>query len=691
MSKVITFVPKKNKTAEQNLQHFIAMARDVVPTWTNLPGFSWEAARWSTTFRNVRFTNMENANLHVSKTPTVNQLMHPSFMEAAKAYLRYRHHLEPHRNIGREMAALRSLEHVLRVDMGLPDITKVTQRHFNEAVLLCARFKGAAFVAGELLNILKRLADNGIVTSGAHFWNHKYHGALSYDSQNGAFAPNEVKCNKLPDQDALLAIGDVFSRGYDQPLEDVDQMVTSITALLLCAPMRINEILRFRTDCLASDQDKDEKTQYYLKYWVPKTKEFARKPIPETMAATAIEAIRRLKESTEEGRRLARYMETNPGRFYRHQNCPDVADDYPLTREQVAQALGFASMKSVQDYLKKWTGTRRALGHTLDSLWQIVLQDHQQLNPHFPFQEPLSGALLPPLKMSESLLCSLRYQFAPNLSTSPVLLAPFNRDYYIKRLDAAEKTDRKNSRPMCFYARHGFEPKKLKSHAPRHLLNRLAKQSGLTTDVITAWSSRSTFRQTLTYLDNDNGQAAAAVASLMSIVPDHTPKSPITGEEASLYRQGPIHRSRYGLCRRSWRVGPCNKFADCLNCSELLMCKGDRFATEIIAAERNTMADTFDAAQDAISRGERSATRWIKIMGPQIKKLDALLTVLNNPQIPDGSPVEITGTDFSHEQVLLSEKAEEIGVKLVDRSNLAIEYGEDLLACLDELKGPRSA
>jgi hypothetical protein len=239
----------------------------------------------------------------------------------------------------------------------------------------------------------------------------------------------------------------------------------------------------------------------------------------------------------------------------------------------------------------------------------------------------------------------------------------------------------------CFYTRHGFEPIKLKSHSPRHLLNRLAKQSGVSIDVITAWSSRSSNRQTLTYLDNDQGEAASVAASLMGYEVQQSTQGPITTEEADMYRQGPIHRSRYGLCRRSWRVGPCNKFADCLNCSEVLICKGDRFAADVIAAEREELAKTYFAAQDGITRGERSATRWVKVNGPQIQKLDALLSILNDPDIPDGSPIEITGTaDFSHEQTLVCGKAQEAGVKLLERTNLAIEYGADLLACLDELR-----
>jgi len=687
MSNIITFIPRRALSAKQNLKDFIETARNVIPTWSELKGFKWENARWPTPYSAIRFTNEENARLHPSVSPKLGQLMHPEFMEAAKAYIRYRHHTEPHRNLGREMAAFRALEYVLRMDMGVPDITLVTQAHFESSVSIIARHKGAAFIARELLSILTRLAEHSIVTRRAHLWTHRYLGSLSYEQTNGALAPQEVKDKKLPDQDALLAIGHVFSRGYEEQLADADVLVTSITATLLSAPMRIAEIIRFRTECIGNDKDKNGAIQYYLKYWVPKTKDFARKPIPAAMAETAIEAIRRLKEITDEGRRLARYMEENPTTFYRHEDCPNVPDDKILTGAEVAQALGYKDARSCTDYIRSRTGKYSIAGFTLNSLWQIVLQDHRESNPHFPYQQPTNGENVRPLKMSDSLLCCRRDQFSVGRKTSPVLLAPFNQSYYSKRLEARENKNGRHKPGMCFYSRHGFEPIRLKSHGPRHLLNRLAKQSGLTVDVITAWSSRSSHRQTLTYLDNDRGEAAATAVALLGINNEHETKAPITSEEAEIYGQGPIHRSRYGLCLRSWRVGPCNKFADCLNCSELLICKGDRVAADLIAADRNNMEATFNAAQEAIVRGERSATRWTKLTKMQIIRLNELISILNDPLIPDGSPVQIAGADFSHEQTLVDKTAEAAGILLLGRDKLGIEYGNDLLACLDELVG----
>ena len=121
------------------------------------------------------------------------------------------------------------------------------------------------------------------------------------------------------------------------------------------------------------------------------------------------------------------------------------------------------------------------------------------------------------------------------------------------------------------------------------------------------------------------------------------------------------------------------------------MCKGDKIAAEIIKMDRDNLMCTYTAAQNAIAQGERAASRWTEKAGPQIERLDQLLAILHNPEIPDGSPIEITGENFSHEKVIVSEKAEAAGVKLLDRDELRITYGDDLLACLELLRSSDNA
>ena len=682
MSLIIKFTPKRELSCQQNLNKFISLAREDLTLWSTIDGFTWNANRWPTTHKVVRFTNFENRNLNSSKkSPEPHQLMHPAFIEVAKAYLRYKHTLNPNKLISEELSALRAIELALRQEMTVPDITKFQQRHWDRAVSALEPAASRQNTVNCMRRILMMLSDLFILSVDPSYWKNPYVGQRSYDNANGTRATDEAKAKKAPNQDALLAVAEVFSRGASEVLEDTDIMITSITALLMSAPMRFAETLRFRTDCLRDDLDKNGTLQYYLAYWVPKTRQFTRKPVPKTIAEVTIEAIGRLTAITEEGRRLAQYMESNPTKFYRHANCPNVPDDQELTRDQVAQALGFQTKKSCEVHIKKLTGSFKMKGFTLDTLWQLVLTEHRKLNPHFPYQEALSSSSLPPLKMSESLLCFRRHQLSRNNRTSPVLLAPFNNSFYLLRLCVGSE----QSEHMNFFAKNGYESVELKSHSLRHLLTRLGRLRNISVDTLTEWGNRATTKQTRTYLHDDPVKAAARVAIVLGTNKEQIPKEPITSEESALYSQGPFHRSRYGVCRRSWRAGPCNKFADCLNCSELLMCKGDKIALEIIKLDRDNLAQTYTAAQNAIANGERAASRWTERAGPQIERLDQLIAILHNPDIPDGSPIEMAGEDFSHEKVIVSEKAKAAGVNLLDRSELGITYGADLLACLELL------
>ncbi len=686
MSNILNFIPKKELTAKNNLSSFINFTKEHLTLWSELKDFKWENNSWPTHSSKIRYIKHEDRALHSTCKIQEKHLMHPDFISLCKAYLRYRHSTKPHKNLGRELQALRLIEYVLRINMEKPDITQFDQSHFNTAMDESFKFKAYPYIAGEIINILKTLAEFNIVTDHAHYWKNPFIGKASYAVVNGAHASPQVKQSKLPDQDSLLAIAEVFSRGYTVKLDDVDIMITSITCLLLSAPIRISELLRLRVDCIGEDMDKDGKKQYYIKYWVSKIQSFDRKPITATMAPLALEAIKRLKEMTHKGRLLATYLESDESSFYRHENCPDVPENEELTSEQIRQALGFLSTASVSCYLKRHNKSYSLKGYSLHSLWEIILTEHRTCNPNFPYQELATRDSQKPLKMSESLFCFFRLQFSVSNKSSPIILAPFNKDYYSKRLEASFKKDRKNQRPLCFFTRHGFEPKKLKSHSLRHFLNNLAHQNGIPIETITQWSSRASDIQTLTYLNIDSRKSSDKAAVLLGVHAEQIHKSPITDDEAEILSQGPFHRSRYGLCRQSWRSGPCNKFADCLNCSQLIICKGDRLAKEVIEQDYKHLMSAYGAACAAVSSGERSASRWTLVTSKQIEKISQLLSILDNADIPDGSPIEIVGTDFNHEQTIIEQKTLETSVKVLNKEDLKIEYGSELLKCLDIIR-----
>lgn len=674
---IIEFVPNRDLTAQKNLENFIYLARDQLTIWKDIEGFDWSATRWSTTSSTSRFTNFENTTLPARTNPTLDQLMHSAFLDTAKACLRYRFSINPQRNFKRETAALRLIEYALRLDMDVPDITKFCQRHWDLAVSSIDHLATRSAICSTMHSILNELSDFYIVTGDAYFWKNPFVGRRSYSSTNGENAPFDIKAKKTPNQDALLAIAEVFSRGETERQRGTDILITCTFGLLLSAPTRIGEFLRLRTDCLRDDFDSNNKIQFYLAYWVPKTKTFTRKPVPETMLSVTKRSINRLTELTEEGRRLAKYMETETQLFYRHPKCPDVPDDQILTITQVVDALGYSTPNTCSTFFEKHTGKRAMSGHTLNTLWKLVLKEHKANNPHFPYQENPKKSKFLPLKMSESLFCFRQRQLTDH-TTSPVLLAPFRTSFFNQRLTYNPKHPESN-----FFFYHGYGKISLKSHSVRHLLNRLSRSKGVSIEVITEWSSRATVKQSRTYLNDDPDKSGSTGAVLLKTTQEQHPQQPITNEEAEIYSPGPFHRSRYGICRRSWRIGPCNKFADCLNCSELVMCKGDKIAAELIEADKKNFTTVLDSAELAISNGEQAATRWIKIATYQLSRINELLNVLNDPNIPNGSPIEIIGTDFNHEEEIISKNLISSDSRSTKTAKLGVAYSDELLACLD--------
>lgn len=687
MTNIIKFIPKRELSASENLYKFISFAREELTLWRDLPGFHWESNIWPTTYTKIRFTNIKGNTLHPQIVPESAHFMSETFCEFSKAWIRYKHSIRPCKNVHLDMVALRSIEAALLTQMSVPDITKLTRSHYDISVDLFQKYIARQSICSNMLSMLKQLADFNIITSDAYFWKSPFVRAASYDSLYGVNAPTKVRARKESNQNALIAIADIFAKGATTKLTDSDTMITCITGLLLCAPMRINEILRLRVDCLKIDKDKNNDAQYYLTYWVQKTQQFTRKPVPATMAYVAKESIRRIREITENGRNLARHYENSPDKFYRHDNCPNVDDDQLLTPKQVIQALGYASLKSY-GLIKKHTGKSSLTGFTLNSLWALICKEHKNINPHFPYQEFAAGTSQKPLKMSESLFCFCRFQLGKRAQTSPVLLAPFEGSYYSARLQASPKCTYPN---FSFFASHGFEIIQLKSHGIRTLLNRMARKSGISMETLTTWSSRASIRQTRTYLYDDTKEFASLGASLLQTQQVQEPKSPVTESEAEILMQGPFHRSRYGICRRSWRTGPCNKFADCLNCSDLLMCKGDKLAIKSIRQEYDYISATYEAAKTAFQTGERPASLWVEKSHQQLLRLQQLLTILTDPLIEDGSPIVNAGTDFSHEQSIINQLSEKTEMHIDLKQVHGLIYNDEIIACMALLRGDNDA
>lgn len=684
------FLSTVETITKKNLENFIGHAKYDLTLWSDLPNFKWDSPVWPTHHRRVKFLKFgvfskKGKDSEISES----DLLPNFFVDFAKAYLRYSQSRRKTTSIPILISTLQALAQAITESNALaPCITKITEVDlFRTCEILSSRYGPCQNFGISLVKTIEDLCLLNIISENLRFWNHPFKGD---DSDESNCKKNQ---SKLPDDDALFALAEIFANGYSIEQDDVDKFVTCTTCILLSSPKRIGEIIYMRPDFLRPEIDSLGNPQTYAIYWSPKQGAFIKKPILTIMRECAQEAVKRLTETTEEGRKLAKYFESKPTKFYRHEHCPNVPDDQELTPAEVVQALGLKSLDST-NLFKKYAGTHSLKGWTLNSLWQLVLKRHADINPHFPYQAPPNKDGTSQLKMSESLMC-FRYRQLSYDTTSPVLLAPTRAHHYTVRV--RQKTYKSKAKgggkdfSMSIFYKHGYEDTKLRSHQLRHFLTTVGYEGGLDLEILTTWAARASITQTRNYIHDDPVRRAEKIAK--SLFPDtgSSPKEPVTVVEYELREKGPVIFTRYGVCSHDWTLTPCEKFSDCLNCSELLMCKGHRPSIEAIQNERDMVAENYHAAEAKILAGEAVATRWFEAHTRSLYRMDKILETMQDPSIEDGSIIQMKGKDFTMAKRILNKNKKQASADLLDPAKSRIPFSPNLIECLNILRDEKNA
>jgi hypothetical protein len=678
MSNPIDFQSKSQIACQKHLQSYIHLAKHVSPIWKNHPGFDWNSDVWHTPRGKLRFMTY-GVKLQASKLPTCDQQFDPEFMEFAKAYIVNTRKGDPAKAFRVDYLAIQIISAALILVDGHADITRLSERHLDKAVeIIKQRNKSHHATAVAVKALARVVADQNISPHSIKYWESPFND----HSQTESTKP--VK-QSLPDDEALLALAEIFSRGYhSDDLDDEAVFITSITAILLSAPMRIAEKLRLRLDSMKSEKDKNGDTQWYLHYYSTKNKKIVTKGVPATMVEHCKVAFRRLTAITEPGRKLALYLESGSTKFYPHPGVPAVHADQILTKDEVISALGRPTEKSTEQVMKHMTGSYKLEGWTLNTLWEIVRAYNMKLNPFFPYQVDPELHITKPPKMSESLLCFLKLQISQSLATSPVLLTPANQHYYSTRVGPDRVATTNGKTYPSFFTKHGYPSLSLRSHQLRHFLNTAAKEAGVGIETITKWSGRASVKQTRDYIHQDPMRKAEMYSADVIPVKDVTPK-PVTAAEYNILNKGPIISTRYGICTHPWTISPCQKSGDCLNCSDLLHCKGHKNSLAAVKIERDHVAENLAATMKEIEAGNRPATRWVETHTHYLERLSQIVAMHENPDIPDGSPVQMVGKDFTHAKRIILNKQPEAELTNNTGSVLSGIDDEDLQLCLQEM------
>ncbi|MCV2353568.1 hypothetical protein LNV09_05265 [Paucibacter sp. B2R-40] len=604
------------------------------------------------------------------------ELFDPGFLDFAKAYIRTQHLQNPRESKaeqGSRLMGLRLVELALLELHEIADPLKIDRGVLDRATALAMKLHTGASCpkAGNAVqSMVQTLIAQGILPIELNGWTSPIRSHRNMGTTAGSEG-DRARQQKLPSLEALQVLANIFNRDLD-PEDDRhhrDIYTTSVVALLLSAPSRGQEIHRLPVNLEVKTTDRFGNEQTGLRLHASKGFGAYVKWVWSGMVPTALTAIKRLTLITEEARALARHLENakTRNRFFRHSNCPAVADDEPLTAEQVCMALGKASTGSLSTAGLSTADCR----HTLASLWKDwVLPLHEKKHPYFPYVSKKDQALGSKggLKFSDALFCMRADQLSAHRTSMVTLWLPSLSSAFA--FDVAPSRARGS---VNIFDRYGYtstdgKPLKLTSHQPRHLLNTEAQHVELPDDLIAHWSGRLSIKQNETYDNRPEQERVDHARPLIDEMDAQLAYRPSRTEEARPLQashwsidSGPKPRScadldiqpqlaglktEYGECHHDWAMAPCEGLVACLECSEHACIKGsDSTAQERLARidrlHRQVLAEV-EKAKTAVTQENWGAQEWLALQLRYATKLEQLISILQNPDVPDRSVIRLS-------------------------------------------------
>lgn len=666
VSNVETLVSRDDLARATSLAKYIRSAKEESSTVSA----DWDAPYWEGVGYFVKQENTPRGSLKRDGIPEAHWL-DESFIDFAKAYVVERHLMNPSESRSahiKRLQTLRALESTLLTLRGegsplcidgavLEAAASEVRKHLQDG--------GAYNVGSELQRLADVLVRSNILPPSCGTWVNpnkqpKNHG-ISVDAES-----DRVRKKKLPNYDSLYALAAIFNRNFDPSDERChrDIVTTGVTSLLMCAPSRGQEILSLPQNLFFQSTDKFGKEQVGLRLHASKGFGAYVKWVWSGMVPVAERAITLVRTITEDGRKLARHLEDakTKGRFYRHTDCPDVADDQPLTRQQVCQALGWSTTGPASVMRKN--GVKRQDGHyTLQTLWEtFVLPRHAQAHPYFPYVSAADQALGKNggLRFSDALFCMLRFQLHPTSGTNPLLL--WMPDLSDLNFDLGGGRTH-----ISIFERFGYKDEKgnalkLTSHQIRHLINTEAQRVGLSDEQIAHWSGRRRVEQNTTYdhrsLEERVEQTRDVVETVQAAV--GLPAAEDDGSYAvgqwvvnvirkpraladidGIQHQLSGLKTLYGECQHDWSFAPCEGFVKCLDCNEHACIKGDEDADkklERLQALLDSVAVEVAKAELA-AEDDVDAQDWLNVQRRYHSKVEQLIALLQSEVVPTGSVI----------------------------------------------------
>lgn len=639
---VLHFVPSVDLGAKPNLQAFIDLCSksEVLAAHLQFDANIWDIGhlKGRNGVHRAVFSTVEAAS-NCAYEPLLPQ----PFRDFGKAMLIYLQDCRPVVNQTTRLSALRCLEAGLR-EWNRPCPTAVNFEVLDTAVELAKKYFGAAFayqVAGQLKLISELMHKKGFISLRQR-WDHGINRPQALGSRISKEALTARK-EKMPSAAALRALAGIFQ----EAVEPRDILVSSCTALMACAPERINEVLRLKRNCVVIGEGRYV-GHIGLRWPGSKGASDTVKWFPSEMVSVAEQAVARLLHVTAPGRELAAWYTENPTKLYLHEAAAHLRNRDVLTTSEIGLILW--GNDNARDIANLWA-------HKTNALEKVFLERHR-VGYRFRDVEAAVLSMLPStfphMPGAPELLCKDAMAVARvnemHASRSACLCMFTCVDY----TTISQALARRGGQPSIFdrfdYSEDDGSAIEMNSHSLRHYLNMLAQMGGMSSAEIAIFSGRKDASQNRAYdhMSSDEVQEPvkrALQAGMTGGLVAKEPKQLIHRSEFALAKPAAAHSTEYGWCMHDFASEPCQMYRDCINCEEQECTKGDEYKERNLRSLKAETELLLKVAKGAYSEQEYGADTWVAHQIKTLERVDAILQILQDPKVGPGARVRLDVTN----------------------------------------------
>ncbi len=636
---ILHFTPRDELEPAANLRAFIKLCREseVLGAKEQFAKNIWDAGYQKGQNKKLRVIF---STLAASKISAKEPCMTAPFLGFAKAMLVYLQDKRPVMSQARRTMALRCMEAALCQSGKGARPTALTSEILDTAVELARAQVTAAVayrVAGQIELIAAFMNEKKFIS----FRQPWHHGLKKPNERSSRISPEAIKARqeKLPSAALLRALAGVFRDAR----EPGDAFISSTTALMLCAPERINEVLRLRRNCLV-EGDGEFQGKLGLRWSGSKGFPDTTKWLPSAMADIAREAVSNLVRVSSPAREIAKWYTEHPDKIYLHDDAVHLRNARTLSTADIGlllwgdeTALIAASTWAVKTHNLL---RHKEAGGRLVFLFEDVQRTILSMLP----------ATFPAMPGDPGLLC----QDAMSVMRMNELTS--DRRTYLcmfRAIDYSAVTNHYGVREgRSIFARFGYTEDdgtafRLQSHSLRHYLNMLAQTGGLSSAEIALFSGRKDQKQNRAYdhMTSDEVQApiseALANGFTSELEPPQAERDLINRAEFRGLGLAAAHSTEYGWCQHDFASEPCQMYRDCINCEEQECIKGDSHKE---ANLRQLQAETelaLTRARKALNAEEYGADTWVEHHLKTLNRVSALLAILEDTNVAVGARIRL--------------------------------------------------